>query len=55
MAMKDLTLTQVARAAGVPLSMASEILNGVRIDPHRLSLLRAQIERAPTPSSGVTP
>jgi hypothetical protein len=50
MALKDLTLTQVAKAAGVPLSMASEILNGIRNDPLRLNRLSAEIQRAPMPS-----
>lgn len=46
MALRGLSLHQVARAAGVPYTRASEILNGRRVDPIRLSKLSAVIRRA---------
>ena len=46
MVLRGLSLQEVARAAGVPYSRASEILNGSRVDPIRLTKLRAVIRRA---------
>ena len=49
MALKELDLETVARRAKVVYCTASEVLNGRRIDPLRLSKLSAVIEKAPMP------
>lgn len=43
MVLRDLTLTQVADAADIPISTASKILRGLFNDPHRLGILRKVI------------
>ena len=45
-ALRGLSLREAARAAGIPYTRASEIINGRRIDPIRLSKLIAVIRGA---------
>lgn len=49
MALKELDLGTVAKLAKVPYVTASEILNGYRNDPKRLTRLLEVIAKAPTP------
>ena len=53
MVLKDLTLRDVSRLAGVEYVRCSEILGGSRIDPERLSKIAAAIRKAPTPKGAV--
>lgn len=51
MELKELSLTEVAKRAKLNRSIASDLLNGRRVDPRRLRLIERVIERAITPVS----
>lgn len=53
MALKDLSLRDVSRLSGVEYVRCSEILNGTRIDPTRLSKINEAIKKAPTPKGAI--
>jgi hypothetical protein len=54
MKIKELTVSKVARRAGINLSIASQLLNGRLIDPLKLKKLIAVIERSPIPPDPAT-
>lgn len=49
LALKELKLKDVAKKAGLNLSVACDLLNGKRVDEKRLSKLRSVISRASVP------
>lgn len=49
MAIRDVSLTALSKKARINLSVASDLLNGRRIDPARLERLSAALRKFPTP------
>jgi hypothetical protein len=49
MALKELSTRAIARGTRIPYATVSQLLNGHRIDPQRLSKISSYIDRAPMP------
>lgn len=49
MEMKELDLLYVSKAAKIPYTSTSELLNGKRVDPVRLAKIAKAIRKAPSP------